>query len=101
MLLEAVDCPIRYQWPKGVIRLKPGYPLEINEERGRKVLAKCGGKVRVVYQLGQKVSYQTPVDDCIKKGTVELIDEHWGMVLVRGDEVAWVNQSFVTKVEGT
>jgi len=58
------------------------------------------GKKGVV-TLGDNVCYQTPVDPCIKKGTVELIDENWGMVLVRGDEVAWVNRSFVIKVEGT
>ena len=46
-------------------------------------------------EIGQSVSYQTPVDAYIKKGTVELIDENWGMVLIRGDEVAWINKHFI------
>ena len=50
---------------------------------------------KAVVTLGDNVCYQTPVDSCMKKGTVELIDENWGMVLVRGDEVAWVNKRFI------
>ena len=48
MLIEAVDHPILYKWPQGEIRLKPGKPVEVPEDRGQKVLAKCGGKVRKV-----------------------------------------------------
>ena len=48
MLIEAVEAPIRYKWPKGEIRLEPGKPVFFDKERGRKVLAKCGPKVRVV-----------------------------------------------------
>ena len=100
MWIEPLE-PLTVRLPEGEKRLLPGKTYSFSNQQGEKLLAKAPDKVRVVYQLGQKVSYQTPVDDCIKKGTVELIDEHWGMVLVRGDEVAWVNQSFVTKVEGT
>ena len=58
------------------------------------------GKDAVV-TLGDNVSYQTPIDTFMKKGSIEMIDENSGMVLICGDEVAWVNRSFVTKVEKT
>ena len=48
MLLEAVDRPIRYTWPQGELRLEPGKPIEVPDDRGQKVLAKCGNKVRKV-----------------------------------------------------
>ena len=48
MLLEAVDCPIRYQWPEGEIRLTPGQPVSIPTDRGLKILKKCGPNVRHV-----------------------------------------------------
>ena len=48
MLLEAVDRPIRYTWPQGELRLEPGKPIKVPDDRGQKVLAKCGGKVRKV-----------------------------------------------------
>ena len=48
MLIEAVTQPIRYTWPQGELLLKPGKPVEVPEDRGQKVLAKCGGKVRKV-----------------------------------------------------
>jgi len=48
MLLEAVDCPIRYLWPEGEIRLMPGQPVSIPSDRGLKILKKCGAKVKKV-----------------------------------------------------
>ena len=48
MLLEAVDRPIRYTWPKGELRLEPGKPIKVPDDRGQKVLTRCGDKVRKV-----------------------------------------------------
>ncbi len=48
MLLEAVNRPIRYTWPEGELRLRPGKPIKVPDDRGQKVLAKCGSKVRKV-----------------------------------------------------
>jgi len=48
MLLEAIETPIRYRWPKGKIDLIPGQPVDVSVERGAKILKKCGGKVRTV-----------------------------------------------------
>jgi len=63
MLIEAVSCPIRYAWPKGEIRLIPGQPVEVPEERGTKILKKCGGKVRIVepITIGTMIEFRSPL----------------------------------------
>jgi len=48
MLIEAVEAPIHYKWPEGELRLEPGKPIKVPDDRGQKVLAKCRGKVRKV-----------------------------------------------------
>ncbi len=49
MLLEAVDCPIRYRLADGhEIRLELGKPVELPAERARKLLRKAHGKVRAI-----------------------------------------------------
>lgn len=48
MLIEAVTQPIKYQWPEGEILFEPGKPIQVPDDRGQKVLAKCGSKVRKV-----------------------------------------------------
>jgi hypothetical protein len=47
MLLEAVEKPIIYRWPGGEVRLEPGKPVPLPEDRARRLLAKAPGKVRV------------------------------------------------------
>ncbi len=63
MLIEAVSYPIRYAWPKGEIRLIPGQPVDVPEERGAKILKKCGGKVRVVgpATIGTMIQFRSPL----------------------------------------
>jgi len=48
MLIEAVGRPIRYRWPGGEVRLQPGRPVTLDDERAKKILLKCGPKVRKV-----------------------------------------------------
>ena len=72
MLLEAVDRPIRYTWPEGELRLRPGKPIEVPDDRGQKVLARCGSKVRRVSpdwlaawrELAQMTDGIQKTDDC-------------------------------------
>ena len=69
MLIEAIEHPIRYQWPNGEIRLLPGKPVEIPDEiRALKVLAKAPGKVRVFKKVspeelgpGVNISWDSPL----------------------------------------
>ncbi len=49
MLLEAVDCHIRYCLADGhEIRLAPGQPVDLPDSQGRTLLARAAGKVRLI-----------------------------------------------------
>ncbi len=48
MLIEAISCPVRYQWPSGEIRLEPGKPICVDRQRGEKILQKCQNMVRII-----------------------------------------------------
>jgi len=48
MIIEAVTQPIKYQWPEGEILLEPGKPIQVDPNRGLKVLTRCGVKVREI-----------------------------------------------------
>lgn len=48
MLVEAIGRPLTYRWPAGEIRLEPGKPVALPDERARKLLEKAPGKVRLV-----------------------------------------------------
>ena len=63
MLIEAVLKPILYQWPNGAISLEPGRPIQVDPDRGRKILKKCGGKVRIVEPatIGTMVEFRSPL----------------------------------------
>ena len=63
MLIEAVSCPIRYTWPKGAIELIPGQPVDVSEERGAKILKRCGAKIRIVTPLtiGGLIEFRSPL----------------------------------------
>jgi len=64
MLIEATERPIRYKWPGGEISLVPGQPVQVDQERGLKILKKCGDKVRVPapFKVGDQIVYQVPGD---------------------------------------
>ena len=95
MLLEAVGCPIRYQWPRGEILLDLGKPVEVEELRGLKILAKCGPKVRMVSGVGEAltgkvVAFVSPVfGDCT------------GRVVMEEDEIVVVNDHSVLQTAVT
>ena len=87
MLIEAVESPIRYQWPGGSIQLLPGKPVQVDEERGKKVLAKCGSKVRLVLQeafplTGKFVGFHSPLYGLcrgrvvMEEGEIVIVEEH-------------------------
>ena len=47
MIIEA-SAPLKYRWPEGEIALKPGQQAEMPELRALRLLAKAGGKVRII-----------------------------------------------------
>ncbi len=56
-MLEALE-PLTYRWPDGEVRLEPGKPVSLPDERARKLLAKAQGKVRPVEPLSKPDSGQ-------------------------------------------
>jgi len=77
MLIEAIEHPIRYHWPSGEIRLIPGKPVEIpDEKRALKILAKAPSKVRVVQEVspndlrpGVTISWHSPLFGRVNGGS--------------------------------
>lgn len=51
MLIEAVAKPLTYRWPGGEVRLEPGKPVDLPQDRAWRLLAKAPGKVRPVEQV--------------------------------------------------
>jgi hypothetical protein len=49
VLVEAITHPIRFYFADGQeVRLKPGHPVDLPQDRARRLLGKVGKKVRVV-----------------------------------------------------
>ena len=48
MWIEAVERPLTYRWPGGEIRLEPGHPVDVPDDRAQRLIAKTGDKVRSV-----------------------------------------------------
>ena len=48
MLIEAVGKTITYRWPHGEVRLEPGKPVGLPDDRAQRLIEKAAGRVRVV-----------------------------------------------------
>ena len=48
MTIECIGSPFTYRWPDGEIRLVPGHPVELVDDRAVRLLEKAPGRVRVV-----------------------------------------------------
>ena len=68
MTIECVGAPFTYRWPTGEVRLVPGHPVELPEDRVARLLEKALGRVRVVESpradgdlIGRIVSWDSPL----------------------------------------
>ena len=48
MKLEAIGKPFTYRWPTGEVRLAPGHPVTLPDDRAARLLETAPGRVRVV-----------------------------------------------------
>ena len=48
MTIECIGSPFTYRWPTGEVRLVPGQPVELPDDRAARLLEKAPGRVRVV-----------------------------------------------------
>lgn len=121
MLIQALH-PLKIRLPDGIHVLYPGQSYELAELHALKLLAKAADKVRRAepteakkrpkeepgkeepanpIRIGSLVWYRIPGDPEKGPCRVTLLDEGWNMVqIVENGEWAWVNRSFVTRVEG-
>lgn len=61
MIIECIGSPFTYRWPTGEVHLEPGKPVDLPDERARRLLDKAPGKVRVclpAIQPGSLVSWR-------------------------------------------
>ena len=69
MKIECIGPPFVYRWPDGEVRLVPGKPVELPEDRAARLLEKAPGRVRVVESvdrmdgnlIGRIVSWDSPL----------------------------------------
>ena len=102
MLIEAVNRPILCRFPGGEFRLEPGKPIDVPDERAKRLLNKAGNKVRMVpptIAAGSQITW-TRGDGTAHTGLIDVthVDEdgqHWVFVTI-GETWAVVNMKFVT-----
>ena len=67
--IECIGSPFIYRWPTGEVRLVPGQPVELSDDRAARLLEKAPGRVRVVVSayradgnlIGRIVSWESPL----------------------------------------
>jgi len=104
MTIECIGSSFTYRWPGGEVRLEPGKPIELPDERARRLLAKAVGRVRVVpplIQPGDSIRW-TRGDGSVQHAPVDFlhVDEGgiaWAFVTVWSGWCA-VNCRLVSKV---
>jgi hypothetical protein len=69
MTIECIGAPFTYRWPDGEVRLAPGRPISLPDDRAARLLEKAPGRVRVVGQankegiglIGRIVTWDSPL----------------------------------------
>ena len=79
MLIEAVGRPLTYRWPEGEVRLEPGKPVNLPDERARRLLDRAPGRVRIVAGLapvtvGAVVTWDSPLFGILSGPVLEVLD---------------------------
>lgn len=107
MWIEALK-PLTVKLPAGDLQLKPGFPVNLAEDRALKLLAKATGKVRMVqphalaFQLRDLISWQTWDGKIHGPALVEHVTfsggRRWAWVTWDGMKRA-VSEALITAVE--
>lgn len=105
MIVEAVGESFVYRWPGGEIRLERGKPIELPDERAKRLLAKAAGRVRVVAPIRPGDRIRWTRFDGYQEGVVDFrhVDPDgtcWAFVTV-GSGWCAVNLKFAVKVTTT
>ena len=105
MILECVGPGFTYRWPGGEVHLEPGKPITLPEERGKRLLLKAPGRVRVIHptvQPGTTIAWRR-ADGTSQVGQVDCVhvDEtgtRWAFVTLPDGTWAAVNLKFSHQV---
>lgn len=89
MIVEAIGESFTYRWPGGEVRLKPGEPVDLPDERAKRLLAKAPGRVRVVppsIQPGDSIRWARS-DGSVHHAKVDFVHEdsdgaRWAFVTI-------------------
>ena len=98
MILECTGESFIYRWPAGEVRFERGKPIDMPDERARRLLSKAPGKVRVILQPGSLIAWrggdgsrQTGIIDFVHAGET---GAQWAFISI-GESWAAVNLKFV------
>jgi hypothetical protein len=77
--IECIGSPFTYRWPTGEVRLVPGHPVELPEDRAARLLEKAPGRVRVVESvdridaalIGCVVMWDSPLFGLLRAAVLE------------------------------
>ena len=101
--IECVGPAFTYRWPGGEVRLEPGKPIDLPDERAKRLLIKAAGKVRVIAPTispGDQITWDRA--GMAQAGVVDFIHvddtgTRWAFVTI-GETWAAVNLKFVKGV---
>ena len=88
--LECMGPAFTYRWPGGEVRFEPGIPVDLPDDRARRVLSKAPGRVRVIaptlFEPGSTIAWVRG-DGSTQTGIIDFIhaDEtgtRWAFVLI-------------------
>lgn len=103
MRIEAVGKSFIYRWPDGEVHLQVGVPIDLPDERAKRLLSKAGNRVRLVsIQSGDLVAW-TRADKTTPIGLVDFVHldadgNTWAFVTV-GKSWTAVNLKFVMRID--
>jgi hypothetical protein len=98
MLIECIGEPFICRWPGGEVRLAPGQPVEIPDDRARRLLVKAPGRVRAVDAAKEPVVIEDahPQARSVywESGTGEILGPATPEYLARQGDTFWIVTAF-------
>ena len=102
--IEGIGEPFLYRWPGGEVRLEPGKPIELPDERAKRLLIRAPGRVRVIptFEPGAMIGW-TRQDGTNQTSQVDFVHtdaagSRWAFVSL-GETWAAVNMKFVRRAD--
>jgi len=83
MTIECIGSPFTYRWPHGEVRLVPGSPVDLPNDRAARLLEKAPGRVRKVESVrgvannlvGQIVTWESPLFGLLRATVLQVLQD--------------------------